>query len=179
MNIAGRLPIISGRKVDPQAIAELAAAIPLDRPQVGEGGAFAQNEHRVLRAWQEFNRLFERAEGYRGSLVQDFDGLDGRSAGAAGHQSDEQNDRNSRNEHGSDYTGRELEPIMSCRLHAIILSMSVPTAGFLGNFLCLALSIASCMAAPLRTPPPKEAARRPLGVVTKAEPSRYCNNASS
>src|SRR5882762_312325 len=46
VNVAGLL-IISGGDVDPQAVAQGPAAIPLDRPQVGEGGAPAEDEHRV------------------------------------------------------------------------------------------------------------------------------------
>src|SRR5258707_14378927 len=80
--------------VYPKAIAQSAAAIPFDRAQVGEGGALAQDEHRVLCAWQELNRLFERTEGQRRSLVQDFHGRGRGLAGATRHQDDEQHDRN-------------------------------------------------------------------------------------
>src|SRR5882762_8051606 len=104
MNIAG-LPVISGRNVYPQAVAQGAAAIPFDRSQVGEGGALAQNGHRVLRARQEFNRLFERTESHRASLVQHFHGLGGGLTGAAGRQADEQHDRNPWDAHLSHYTG--------------------------------------------------------------------------
>src|SRR3984957_9202342 len=104
MNIAG-WPVISGRNVDPQAVAQGAAAIPFDRSQVGEAGALAQNLHRVLRARQEFNRLLERTEGHCAPLVQYFHGLGGGLAGAAGHQAGEQHDRNQWDAHLSHYTG--------------------------------------------------------------------------
>src|SRR5882757_714459 len=104
MDIA-RLPVISGRNVYPQAVAQGAAAIPFDRSQVGEGGALAQNLHCVLRARQQFNRLFERTEGHRASLVQDFHGLGGGLTGAAGYQADEQHDRNPWGAHRSHYSG--------------------------------------------------------------------------
>jgi hypothetical protein len=86
VNIAG-LPVISGGNVYPQAIAQHTAAIPFDRAQVGEARAPAQDEHHVLRAWHEFNRFFECADGYRAALVQHFDGFGGRLAGAPGDQS--------------------------------------------------------------------------------------------
>ena len=97
MNIAG-LQVISGSNVDPQAIADGAAAIPFHRAQVGEAQALVRDEC-VLCAWHEFDRFFERAYGNPGALVQGLDGLDGRLAGAAGQPSHEQKDRHQENAH--------------------------------------------------------------------------------
>ncbi|HEX9403111.1 MAG TPA: L,D-transpeptidase family protein [Steroidobacteraceae bacterium] len=56
--------------------------------------------------------------------------------------------------------------------------MSVPTGRSLGNFLWLALSIACCMAAPMRTASAEEVAAATLVVVHKAEHKLYLYSGS-
>src|SRR5271155_724355 len=69
--------------------------------------------------------------------------------------------------------GRELEPIMSYRLHAIILSMNIRIRRLRAKSLWAALALAICAAAPLRGALAEDIAAADRVVVHKAEHRLY------
>src|SRR4030081_3865323 len=74
--------------------------------------------------------------------------------------------------------GRELEPIMSSRLHAIILNMSYRIERHLAKYLWGVLALAWCLADPTRGASAEDIAAADLVVVHKAEHKLYLYSGS-